>query len=568
MQIDEQLLHEVLQAINEARFLDAYNLALTVGPIQQWTGEAGLLAGRLAAHIGSRELYWSLTSRAWRQHPDRTRFLMQHAYAVSDKRGILAGWHESQKLAHSISINDEEKADGLVCQASHSLYFRDFESAKELFARAKELQPQSPWVLSESSSVFTASGSHCQALELIDEALAIKPNYRSALIRKADCLLKLQREDEAIQVLEVARTQLQSTAILGQLIGIHCERENWGYLPELIDEAERLAPLADKNFRSWATAMRVNAHLGQGNFAEARAQALKIRDNAFYERLAERLDKRTAPNRRIKIEVPYVQQDHNTCAPATLSAITSYLGKPIAQETLIGDICYDGTYDYVERRWADRNGWFTREFRVTWDSAVVLLNRGIPFVLSTTEISSAHSQAVIGYDDIRRTLLIRDPNSSVFHEMGYDEFEKHYKPVGPRGFVLIPVAQASEVKDLSLQDADLFDIYYALNCSLDENDRSGAKRHLAALETTAPNHLLMWMGKRAIAFYDSNPLAQLEALEGMALLYPEDDRILYLRIRVLRSLGNVTEASHLLGERCRKPNVPAIFGGNMPLKKV
>jgi len=559
MQIDEQLLNSVLEATNESRFLDAYNLAITAGAIQEWTGEAGLLAGRLAGHIGNRELYWSLTARAWRQYPDRTKFLTQRVYALTEKRGALAAWHESQKLSHSISQSDAEIADGLVCQGAFSLYFRDFESAKEYFSKASSLQPTNPWVLSESSEIFSAAGAHQKALEVIDEALAINPNYRSAVLRKAECLLKLQRQEESIQLLEGVRTHVQSAAVLGKLISIHSEKENWGYLPELIDEAERLAPLADKSFRSWAAAMRLNAFMGLGRLQDARQQALKIQDNRFYEGLADRLEKRADPNRRVKINVPYVQQDHNTCAPATLSAITSYLGKPIPQETIIGEICYDGTYDFVERRWADRNGWFTREFRVTWDSAVGLLDKGIPFVLSTTEISSAHSQAVIGYDEIRRTLLIREPNSPTFEEMGYEDFKKHYDPVGPRGFVLVPLYRASEIKDLPLQDSELYDISYALNCSLDENDRAGAKQHLAKLETTAPDHLLMWMGRRAIAFYDCNQLALLESLEGLARLYPADDRVLYLRINVLRSLGNVMEASRLLQDRCQKPKVPAIF---------
>lgn len=567
MMIDEQLLNEILNATNEARFLDAYNLAITLGPFEKLTGEAKLLAGRLAGHICSRELCWSLTSQAWREHPKRTKFLMQRIYALSERRGILAAWYESKKLTHSESLDNEERADGLVCQAVCSLFFRDFESAKGLFARAKELHPNSPWVISESSSLFSQAGDHQEALKIIEQALDLKSDSRAALHRKAEYLLKLQKTDEAIEVLEFARTKLQSTAIVGQLVEIYNEKENWDYLLELIEEAERLAPLADKNCRSWFAAMRINSYLGLGRFSEARQEALKIEKNTFYQRLAERLEVRTSPNRRVKIEVPFVQQNYNTCAPATLSAVTSFFGKPIPQETLIGEICYDGTFDYVERRWADRNGWFTREFKVTWDSALTLLEKGIPFVLTTSEISSGHSQAVIGYDEIRATLLIRDPSSSSYNEMSYEDFQKHYSPVGPRGFLLIPEDRAGEVRDLNLEDSTLFDFYYALNCSLDEYDRSKALGHLSELEKSAPEHRLTWMGKRAIASYDQNPLTQLEAVEGLLSLYPEDDRLIFLKIQMLRTLGNSVEASRALHDRCRKPKVPPIFWKDYALEK-
>lgn len=392
MTIDEQLLKEILNATDEARFLDAYDLARTAGPFEKLTGEAKLLVGRLAGHIGSRELYWSLTCQAWREHPKRTKFLMQRTYSFGERRGMLAAWYESKKLTHSEALDDEERADGLVCQAVCSLFFRDFGSAKDLFSRARELSPKSPWVIAESSSFYSQSGDHQEALKVVEQALEINSSSRSALQRKVEYLLKLQRTDEAIEVLENARTKLQSTAIVGQLIEIHNEKENWAYLLELIGEAERLAPLADKNCRSWFAAMRINSYLGLGRYSEAKQETQKIENNKFYQGLAERLELRTLPNRRVKIDVPFVQQNYNTCAPATLSAITSFFENPIPQETLIGEICYDGTFDYVERRWGDRNGWYTREFKVTWDSALTLLDKGIPFILTTSEINSGQGR--------------------------------------------------------------------------------------------------------------------------------------------------------------------------------
>ena len=72
-------------------------------------------------------------------------------------------------------------------------------------------------------------------------------------------------------------------------------------------------------------------------------------------------------------------------------------------------ICYDGTPSYSERSWAEGEGYRVREFTVTWEAAVALIDRGLPFTLSTTEVLSAHAQAVVGYEELRRTLILRDP---------------------------------------------------------------------------------------------------------------------------------------------------------------
>ena len=42
------------------------------------------------------------------------------------------------------------------------------------------------------------------------------------------------------------------------------------------------------------------------------------------------------------------------------------------------------------------------------ESAVALLDRGIPFTLTTAEVTSSHLQVVIGYDSLRRSFWIRD----------------------------------------------------------------------------------------------------------------------------------------------------------------
>src|SRR4029077_4498793 len=115
-----------------------------------------------------------------------------------------------------------------------------------------------------------------------------------------------------------------------------------------------------------------------------------------------------------------------TCAPATLSALTSFWSMPAEHLEIAAAICYDGTAAASERHWAEEHGWEVREFTITWDSARALLDRGVPFTLTTIEPGYGHLQAVIGYDSRRGTLLVRDPNLRNFREYAVETFLQYY----------------------------------------------------------------------------------------------------------------------------------------------
>jgi hypothetical protein len=72
--------------------------------------------------------------------------------------------------------------------------------------------------------------------------------------------------------------------------------------------------------------------------------------------------------------VGFVQQRHRTCGPATLTAISRFWSREVEQIEIAEEICYDGTPAHSERAWTERNGWTTREFTVTRDSAMTLLD--------------------------------------------------------------------------------------------------------------------------------------------------------------------------------------------------
>src|SRR5207249_3776231 len=112
---------------------------------------------------------------------------------------------------------------------------------------------------------------------------------------------------------------------------------------------------------------------------------------------------------------------------------------------------------HSERSWAETHGWLVREFTVTREGAVSLLDRGIPFTFTTTETNSAHLQAVIGYDELRQTLWIRDPFHYSTHEVIATPFLERYRASGPRGMALVPAERRELFAGLALPDAVVYD---------------------------------------------------------------------------------------------------------------
>ena len=128
--IPESALEQLERMLQTSRYWDGYQLALQIGPLENWSGAlAKLLGGRLARHLGSSKLYWRMTVQACREMPGSSRFQAQRVYAVIERRGMFSGWIEAQKLASTHAETAAERAEALVCRADCHLFFRDFETA-------------------------------------------------------------------------------------------------------------------------------------------------------------------------------------------------------------------------------------------------------------------------------------------------------------------------------------------------------------------------------------------------------------------------------------------------------
>src|SRR5262249_39015622 len=289
---------------------------------------------------------------------------------------------------------------------------------------------------------------------------------------------------------------------------------------EGLEETERLAPLRDKEMTQWLAARRSDAAYHLGRPADALAFARQVKGK-FYETLVRRLENPPTP-RRFALPVPFVRQHFETSARARLAAVCRFWSMPGDHLERAAAITYAGTPNHSERQWAEDHGWRTREFTVTWDSAVALLDRGVPFTLSTPEPNGSHLQTVVGYDAVRRTLLLRDPNERHQVEMLGDGLQERYRASGPRGMALVPAAEGDRLAGLDLPDAELYDLRHELDRALEAHRRDRAGKAYRSLQKKAAGHPITLWARRTLAAYDGDAAAELAAVEKLLLLFPDD----------------------------------------------
>jgi cellulose synthase operon protein C len=559
VEVPAQALAEIGRAYESGLYLRAYERAREHGPLRAWRGSAAqVLAGRLAMNLGAPRLGRSLHLRAGRYGSSDPEVMPYFARALAEARGPLAAWRFLERNGADEHDPDERRADEWAFRAVIASGFRDFETAEVFLRKAEALAPESAWICLERAQVLEAQDRYEEALAAARRSLVLQPLFRPAVQFVAQLLLVLDRATEAVDLLERAAERLESAAVEGQLASVAMELGRYDQAHASLDRCQALAPLAERALEQWLAGRRSDLASLRGDWEAAREWARQVK-LPYFDGIVEALSRPGARARRVLLPVPYVRQHHMTCSPATLAAISRFWSKPIDHLALAREITYDGTYGHRARLWASRNGWTTREFRVTWDAAVALLDRGIPFTLVTVGPDASHEQAVVGYDLRRSTLLIRDPGQPLLTEALADALLRNQADSGPRGFVLVPADDGPNLEGLDLPDAELYEDLYEVQGALSRHDRMAAMRARDRLAAAAPEHLLTLQADYTIGSYDADPRAGLVWAEAVLRRFPESLPALRVRTGALRELGRLRELAVELRRLCEAPKPHAVF---------
>jgi tetratricopeptide (TPR) repeat protein len=539
--------------------LQAYHAAESLGPIREWTGpDARVLAGRLVVHLGAPRLGAWMHLRAYRESPTHPEAAYYHARVLLDRRGPLAAWRFLRRRGEELTgASDVVQADWLALHACVLGRLRDFDAAEQWLDRAEAQAPANPWLCLERSALLELEDRFEESLQAARRSLELLPWYRPGVQCVAHSLQQLGRDDEALDLLEEGAERLETSLLLFQLAALQTELGHHADARATYARLEELCLLLEKDGAQWLAARRSDAAYACEDRAEAAEFARRV-EGPLYARFTQELTREPFQGRRVLLDVGFVRQHRSTCVPATLTAISRYWKKPAEHLEVAGAICYDGTPDHRERAWAEENGYVTREFTVTWEAACALLDRGVPFTLTTIEPDMAHLQAVIGYDTCRASLLVRDPSLRIYTEYYAEGLLERHRPTGPRGHALVPVAESHRLDGLDLPDAELYDYVYRLQRALAGHDRASAGAEYEALRDAAPEHRLTYQAARLLAVADADTTAMLASINGLLKLYPDAPLHVLGRWSCLRDLGQRDDRIALLeAARTREKGCPA-----------
>jgi len=531
--------------------LEVWQAAQAHGPVKHWRGtRPRVLAGWIAQSLGAPNLSHVLCALAWRNDRADAEACAYYAHGLLQRRGPLAAWEFLARHSSPVAHRPEAESYLLTVRALVAAYFRDFDASQKWLVAAERTAADPSWLTVTRAYVLEQQDRYDDALSAAQASLTLRPKYRPGFHAVAHCLRLLGRDAEAESTLVLGAAAVGHGSLLAELATLQIESGKLAEAIATLDQFVAVSPLMEKGIQEWVTAQRLLVACRQENRKQARMFVREFND-PYHEGLAKRLEQ-TEPSRRVQLKVNFVRQHHATCAPATLAAISQFWNKPCPHAELAEAICYDGTPSHSERNWAATNGWIAREFTVTWAAATALLNRGIPFTLTTIEATSGHLQAVIGYDELRATFIVRDPFRYCETEMLVEPLLERYRATGPRGMVLVPTERAELLDGVELPDVGPYDKLNELLAALERHDRVAAETELRDLERDASEHRLTLTGQRALAAYDANTPALLKVVELLLEKYPDDSNLLLSRLNCLRELGRRDERLELLGRATAK----------------
>ncbi|MFD0892824.1 C39 family peptidase [Luteolibacter ambystomatis] len=555
----EDVLAQLERLWEQGLILQAWELAKEHGPMERWApGPALLVAARIASTAGNSKLanvFDILNWRDDRQDPGR---YFQALFPRLKWRPPVLLLPEIQAMLEQRTrpMEDTDRADLLSFKSWALGTLRDFAAAHEAADEAIRLVPSSPWIRVQRSSVLEMEDRYEEALAAAREGMRIRKFHRPSVLQTVDCLVHLGRDDEAIQLLHEAHDATELGAFAMQLQALYSEREDHERGLWCLDEAERRMPLITKDLTKWIAGRRADFHYLADDI-DACLEWCDRKGEGFQKFMAEKLRRPDARTRKRKrLNVPFIRQHNMTCAPATLASLAKYWGKDHDHLAIADAICYNGTPWHKEHGWAETHGFTVREFRFTREVLIALIDRGLPFTLTTSYVTSAHLQACIGYDDRSDMVLLRDPTNRHYGEMLIDGLIEAHPTQGPRCMVLVPQEEAHRLDGILFPDEAVYDAHHHLSVATEHHDRWKAEEAVSTLRAISPEHPLTLLGEVELAAYLGHRARQLEFTDRLIARFPNHAPLQLNRLGVLQMLGDREASKVLLETITAKPCDP------------
>ncbi len=553
-----EILPHMQELYDRAQYPAAYEAGKPLGPLKSWPGTtARLLAARLAMQLGAPRLARALIFTTWRQAPQDPEACFFYAHDLTQRGGPWRGWRFLQEVGEMPAAPRVLRAQWFGLHAICLAVLRDFGRAEQWMERAEELASDDPFVWVQRSVVLGCEDRCEEALAAALGARELRPWYRPAVEATVEQLLQLDRQQEALELLDQANQRLTSGLLVWRQAGLLADMERFEETWSLCAKIAELLPLMEKRAVQELAGLRAHTAYCCGKLEEA-LRFSREAESPFFEQMAQRLESGQVGCRKL-LPVPFVRQHHKTCAPATVVSLSRYWDKPADQLQVAREICYGGTPAHEQRSWAERNGFRVREFRVTWESAVALIDRQVPFAMQLSTADWAHLLAVIGYDSRLRTLLVRDPARPGLGEFGADKLLEESRATGPRGTAMVPREKGALLDGLELPEEEIYEQLDRVACCLRSHQGEEARQVVEKLERDHPGHRLCIEARARLASYDGDPATGLKCTERLLEQFPDAAMFRMLMLSFLTELARREQRLELLREACHGPHTAVVY---------
>src|SRR5688500_13776201 len=135
-------LTRVRELYTQGHYRQAYEAAIALGPLREWSGTAArLIGGRLAIQLGAPKLGRRLHLAGFRATPAHPEAIYYHARYRMERFGPLSTWRFMRDHPDWSDAPPELHADWHALAAFVASRLRDFDRAERLLNRAEAIAP-------------------------------------------------------------------------------------------------------------------------------------------------------------------------------------------------------------------------------------------------------------------------------------------------------------------------------------------------------------------------------------------------------------------------------------------
>ncbi len=556
MELEPADLSRIRDLYSQGSYRRAYEVAATVGPIREWEGTpARLIGGRLAIQLGAPKLGRGMHLLAYRSTPAFPEAIYYHARYLMEQFGPLSAWEFMRKHPDWSEASPDLQADWIALTAFNAARLRDFDRAERWLNRADAIAPDRPWPCIERSGVYELADRLDDALLAARRSLELQPLFRPGVQSVAHLLIRLDRDREALAFLTDAEAQLESGLVSAQLAALQNELGHHADAIRSLDRYAELCPLMEDETHKWLAARRADTRYFLGEYATAAEQAIAVSD-PFYDAFAGRLVAETEAaqsqgNSRDYSSKPFrvvLSLDTNgSPSPTIYDLLARFWKHPLPNPGADSPPAFDGLPDAAERQRAEKAGWVCREFTLSLDTAVELIRRRVPFIVTLVEAGFSQARLIVGADAIRGSVFLGDGMDIRPVEAPVSSMLERFKPFGPRCLALVPVADAAKLEVLdSLAEHAEREALDAVQKPLLAHDRQASIAALERMRAQFPEHRLTQFAELALARYDAHPVKLLGVYDRLLAAFPHEASWLLSKAAVLREQHRMPERVALL----------------------